>query len=151
MAEGFNFKFDWNNFEKTCANKFSSLRHNTSLADITLVGNDLEKIRAHKVVLSSGSPFFSNLVEAMPTHNPFLYLNNVPSKIINLALDFLYKGQAVVCQEDMKFFFNFAKMLMQLDGLTYGGEPRNEGSVEAQEIPLDYRKIAAEKYIIYKL
>ena len=149
MIEKFNLK--WNNFEQSSLKTFTSLRHDKTLVDITLVANDQVRIQAHKIVLSSCSPFFSNLVVSMPTNNPFLYLSNVSSTFLNLMLDYLYTGETEVLQADLETFLKSAKM-MEIDGLTFGEELLNEGIGEEgfeQKHAVDARKTEdnADKHI----
>ena len=130
MIEKFNLK--WNDFEQTSLRTFASLRHDKNLVDITLVANDQVRIQAHKIVLSSCSPFFSNLVVSMPTNNPFLYLSNVSSTFLNLMLDYIYTGQTEVLPVDLQTFLKSAKML-EIDGLTFGEELLKEGIGDKQD------------------
>ena len=123
MIEKFNLK--WNNFEQTSLKTFASLRQDKNLVDVTLVANDQVRITAHKIVLASCSPFFSNLVFSMPTTNPFLYLSSVSSTYLNLMLDYIYTGETEVLQGDLEAFLKSAQML-QIDGLTFGEELLNE-------------------------
>ena len=130
MIEKFNLK--WNNFEQTSLKTFASLRQDKNLVDVTLVANDQVRIPAHKIVLASCSPFFSNLVFSMPTANPFLYLSNVSSTYLNLMLDYIYTGETEVLQGDLEAFLKSAQML-QIDGLTFGEELLNEEISDKQE------------------
>ena len=147
MIEKFNLK--WNNFEQTSLKTFASLRHDKLLVDVTLVANDQVRIAAHKIVLSSCSPFFSSLVTSMPTSNPFLYLSNVTSTQLNLMLDYLYTGETEVLQADLEAFLKSAQML-QIDGLTFGEELLNEEIKEEENrTTLDVKETnnAADKFI----
>ena len=123
MIEKFNLK--WNNFEQTSLKTFASLRHDKNLADVTLVANDQVRIPAHKIVLSSCSPFFSNLFLLMPNNNPFLYLSNVPSSFLTLMLDYIYTGETEVFQVDLEKFLKSAQVL-EIEGLTFMEELLNE-------------------------
>ena len=45
--------------------------------DVTLVTNDLKKVRAHKMVLSSRSIFFKDIFKIISSNQSTIYLDNV--------------------------------------------------------------------------
>jgi len=49
MSLGEKFCLSWNGFETNTSSTFRSLRGDDAFTDVTLVGEDLRQIRAHKV------------------------------------------------------------------------------------------------------
>ncbi len=60
-------------FETKVPNSFRNLWNDLDFADVTLATIDNQQIRAHKVILSSCSPFFHNLLLRNPHQNPLIY------------------------------------------------------------------------------
>ena len=57
------FSLNWNDFHSNVVIKsFSKLRHDEDFYDVTLVGDDLQQISAHKVALSACSEYFENIL-----------------------------------------------------------------------------------------
>ena len=60
MAEKFCLK--WHDFQTNIGKSFSTLRNNENFQDITLVSEDHVQISAHRVILTSCSGFFKNIL-----------------------------------------------------------------------------------------
>ena len=56
------FNLTWDQFEASVGNSFRDLLNDKDFADVTLVTEDDEQIKAHKVVLSTCSPVFKNIL-----------------------------------------------------------------------------------------
>ena len=56
------FNLSWNDFEHCTRNSFRELINEHEFADVTLVSNDDKQVKAHKVILSSCSPVFKNIL-----------------------------------------------------------------------------------------
>ena len=84
--------------------------------DVTLVCEN-EQINAHKVIISSCSPFFRNILTRNPHKNPLLYLKGVHFADMKSVLDFMYHGEVSVSQENLNNFLSVAEDL-QVKGLT---------------------------------
>ena len=69
-------------FETNAPLTFQKLLNNKDLTDVTLVTGDDQQIRAHKIILSSSSPFFRNIFIRNPRQNPLLYLKDITSKFL---------------------------------------------------------------------
>ena len=94
----------WNDFQENLNSSFKQLINDEELSDVTLVSDDGGSVGAHKVVLASSSPFFMNLLKKSKHSHPFLFLRGVKKNTILAMLDFLYKGEANVFQDDLDQF-----------------------------------------------
>ena len=56
------FCLKWNDFQTTVSQSFGKLRQEKDFFDVTLVSDDEKQIQAHKLVLSSSSKFFKNIL-----------------------------------------------------------------------------------------
>ena len=106
----------WNDFKDNIISSFGSLRKESDLADVTLVGDDGKQVDCHKLVLASSSPVFQNMLKENKHSHPLIYMRGLQSKDLFVILDFLYCGEASVYQEDLEPFFSIAEDL-QIKGL----------------------------------
>ena len=60
----------WNEFATNAPKTFKQLWREQDFTDVTLATEDDQQIKAHKVILSSSSDFFRNLLLRNPHPNP---------------------------------------------------------------------------------
>jgi hypothetical protein len=84
--------------------------------DITLATSDDQQISAHKIVLSSFSPFFKNVIFKYPQEKLLLYLKDISYSELISIIDFVYSGQCQVGRENLDKFLSCAREL-QIIGL----------------------------------
>merc|ERR1712243_86402 len=104
-----NFSFCRYNFNKTSGETFASLYKDSTLADVTLVSEDYQLVSAHKIILSSGSPFLKKLIN-INGHKYFLQVNGC-YKDLCLIVQFIYTGSCEVEQGDLDRFLETARHL----------------------------------------
>merc|ERR1712126_305747 len=102
---------NWHTFTDHLKAMMSNILMSGDLTDITLVSDDKKKLKAHKVVLSSCSPVFKDIINDLPEKNPIIYLKGIHSYEIESILQFMYLGQATLLQERMNVFIDVAKSL----------------------------------------
>lgn len=86
--------------------------------DVTLVCDDQNQIRAHKVILSACSDFFRNiLLRNAAVSQPFIFLDNVSFQDLENVISFMYNGETAIGQEDFSSFMRAAQRL-RVKGLT---------------------------------
>ena len=96
----------WNDFQDIVQASFAELRNDTDFTDVTLACED-QSIKAHKVVLSSCSPFFKRLLKSHQHPQPLIYMRGVKSSVLTAIVDFIYLGEANVFQEHLESFLAF--------------------------------------------
>ena len=111
-------KYDlkWNAFEENVRKYFRKLREDKRLFDVTLATDDGHHIQAHKVILSAGSHFFSDIFEKSNHTNMLVYLKGISSEKLEQVLDFIYNGEVSINQEEIMVFIETGKEL-QVKGL----------------------------------
>ena len=77
----------------------------------------LVQLGAHKLVLSTASPVFHDLLKNNPHPSPLVYMRGIRSEELQAIVDFVYCGQARVDRKDLAAFLALAAEL-QLKGLT---------------------------------
>merc|ERR1711934_1255837 len=96
---------------------FGRLRDDKEFSDVTLACEDGQQMEAHKVILAASSPFFEKILSRNKHTHPLIYLKGFQSKDLLAILDFLYFGEANVCQKNLDSFLAIAEEL-KLKGLT---------------------------------
>ena len=106
----------WDQFDTNIREYFRTLRDNQKLFDVTLATDDGQHIQAHKIILSAGSNFFSDLFMKSNHSNMLVYLKGISINQLEPIIDFMYKGEAFITQEELKLFLETGKEL-QVKGL----------------------------------
>merc|ERR1712179_474461 len=110
----------WNNFESNVTESFLTLREEEDFFDVTLVCDDLQQLSAHKVVLSSCSPVFKQLLRATKHPSPMLFMRGVKHRELQYVVDFIYSGEISIDQEHLVDFLGIAEDL-KLKGIIRDG------------------------------
>ena len=106
-----------------------SFREDNDFADVTLASEDGQQVEAHKVILAASSPFFQKLLGRNKHSHPLIYMRGVKSEDLLAIVDFLYRGEADVFQENLDSFLAIAEEL-QLKGLMGKQDERVNNFVE---------------------
>ena len=108
-------RLKWKNFSAKINFTLEELRSKAEFADVTLVCEDGQQIKAHKIILSSLSPFFFDILKSSLHPHPLLFMMGVESKVLGAILDFLYKGESIISQDNLDNFLTLAKRLRLTD------------------------------------
>ena len=100
-----------NYFEFNATNAFKELWNEQNFTDVTLATVDGHQINVHKVILSSCSQFFRNILLRNPHPNPLLYLKDIRFKELEMIIKFIYQGQCDVGHEELEDFLDTGKAL----------------------------------------
>ena len=119
MAANEKFCLKWNDFEHNVSSSFNDLREEKDFFDVTLVC-DNNQIEAHKVIIGACSPFFRTILRRNPHQHPLLYLKGVLYDDLVSVLNFMYRGEVNIAQEQLNSFLAVAEDL-QVKGLTQDG------------------------------
>merc|ERR1712142_197247 len=125
------FCLRWNEFEENIRNSFKVLRNKESLFDVTLATDDGHQIQAHRVILSAGSDFFSEIFTKCNQSSMLIYLRGIGRKELENITDFLYNGETFVTQEELRSFLEIAQEL-KVKGLQ-SSEEEPDDSMQSQE------------------
>ena len=114
----------WHEFDTNIKEYLRILRKDQRLFDVTLVTDDGKHIQAHKIILSAGSLFFSDIFMKSNQTNMLIYLKGIKSVQLEYLLDLIYNGEASIIQEELKDFLEIGKEL-QVKG--FEGEVSGDG------------------------
>ena len=113
------------------------MRSDTNLCDVTLACEDGDQFEAHKVILASSSPLFSDRIKINKLPHPLIYMRGLRSEDLAIMLDVLYFGETKVYQENLKEFLALAVEL-KLNGVTDSStENKHSGSFDPVLKPED--------------
>ena len=115
----------WRDFQANAAHSFENLRGTDNFCDVTLVSEDQRKVLAHKVVLAGSSQYFHNVLKNTNDSHPLLCLNEVQITELNYMIDYIYKGEVQVPQEQLDSFIKCAQRF-QLEGMIQTQEETNK-------------------------
>ena len=105
----------WDDFQDNTQKAFGNLREGSDFVDVTLVCEDGQQVEAHKVILAASSPFFQKLLGRNKHPHPLVYMRGVKSDDVLAIIDFLYRGEANIFQDNLDSFLAVAEEL-QLKG-----------------------------------
>merc|ERR1719322_2105376 len=125
----------WDEFDKNIREYFSSLRKDGRMFDVTLATEDGQQIQAHRIILSAGSSFFSDIFLNSHHSNILVYLKGIQKAQLETLIDFIYGGEAFINQEELKLFLEAGKEL-QVKGLQ--GELQGVQDNNAVEQTIDH-------------
>lgn len=116
------FCLRWNNYQSNLTSVFDQLLQSESFVDVTLAC-DNHSIKAHKMVLSACSPYFQALFFDNPCQHPIIIMRDVKWPELKAAVEFMYKGEINVCQDQIGPLLRVAEML-KIRGLAdVNGDP----------------------------
>ena len=101
----------WNDFQENVNTAFTSLREDKEFSDVTLVCEDGHQLEAHKLILVASSPIFLNLLKKSRHPHPLIYMKGIKFEDLQAMVDFLYRGEANVFQENLESFLAIAEEL----------------------------------------
>lgn len=124
------FCLRWNNYQSNLTSVFDQLLQNESFVDVTLVC-DGHSIKAHKIVLSACSPYFQELFFENPCKHPVIIMLDIKWPVLKAAVDFMYKGEINVSQDQISPLLRVAEML-KIRGLADVNGNDNEIAIPQQ-------------------
>ena len=87
------------------------MKESKELTDVTLVCDDKQQFKAHKLVLSACSSVFKSIINDLPEKSSVIYLKGINHQEMESILEFMYLGVATFYQQRMTEFFDVAKSL----------------------------------------
>ena len=148
------FSLKWTDFEENASKAFRKLRREEEdFFDVTLVSDDEHHISAHKLVLSSSSEFFKNILRKVKQVNPVIYLYGIQAKELYSVMDYIYEGEVQLFEKDLDYFLSIAQKL-RIEGImgsTNNEEHINEEKVSTVDDIIDMPKDCADNVSYMKL
>ena len=80
------FCLNWNGYDTIIREHFRKLKEDQRLFDVTLVTEDGQHVQAHRIILSAGSNFFSDIFKKSNHKNVLVYLKGIRSGLVLIGL-----------------------------------------------------------------
>ena len=98
----------WSDFTTWSVDIINTSLEDKTFADVTLVTDDNQSIKAHKVIMSACSKLLGSILHVNPHPFPLLYLKGVKFKELNSIMKFVYTGNVTMDYDDVKKFMTAA-------------------------------------------
>ena len=108
MSNKYNLK--WNSHHAEAFGNFDLLRNREMLVDVTLSCGG-QTLKAHKLVLCTGSAFFEKLLQRDTNSSPIVHFHGIDMMHLRLLVDFMYLGEVDVPSSDLEEFIALADNL----------------------------------------
>ena len=109
----------------------------SEFADVTLVTDDKQQIRAHRNILAACSPVFKNILQLDSIiANPVIYLRGIQHSEMESIMQFIYLGEGRCYEERMTEFFHVSKNL-EIKGLLTGSGIEIKGQSSSDETSIE--------------
>lgn len=105
------YRLRWNNHRSNLLNVFEELLQNEAFTDVTLAVENQRTIKCHKIVLAACSSYFQNLFLELPYKHTIVVLKDVKYTEINAILQYMYRGEVNVAQEQLTGMLKVAETL----------------------------------------
>ncbi|KAI1282131.1 Protein bric-a-brac 2 [Halotydeus destructor] len=110
------FCLKWNNHTSNLVRTFTDMISDENFVDVTLACDGIY-IKAHKMVLSACSNYFKELFLVNPCKHPIVILKDMKFEDLRAIIDFMYKGEVNVSQNQLGALLKTAEVL-RVKGLT---------------------------------
>lgn len=106
----------WNNHRSNLLTVFEDLLQTEAFTDVSLVADNGQIVKCHKIVLAACSSYFQSLFIALPCPHPTIILKDVKYSELRAILEYIYRGEVNVQHDQLKNLLKIAQML-QIKGL----------------------------------
>ena len=98
-------------FQRNSSEILGGMRYLEEFCDVTLVSEDNERIRAHKVVLASASAFFRDMFQTEMEEDEYqvICMKGVNSRLMTAMVNLVYDGETEVKQSECEEFLNILR------------------------------------------
>ena len=103
--------------------------HHEAFVDVTLACDGLQ-LKAHKMVLSACSPYFQSMLYGTPDRHPIVFLRDVRYHEMKALLEFMYRGEVSVDQDNLTSLLKVAEGL-KIKGLADVNEQKQQQQAAA--------------------
>eukprot|EP00092_Neocalanus_flemingeri_P017174 GFUD01018574.1.p1 GENE.GFUD01018574.1~~GFUD01018574.1.p1 ORF type:complete len:493 (-),score=56.65 GFUD01018574.1:1890-3368(-) len=124
----------WNNHQHNLLSVFEDLLNHEAFVDVTIACDGLN-LKAHKMVLSACSPYFQSMFYNTPDKHPVVFLKDVRYDEMKALLEFMYRGEVSVDQENLSSLLKVAEGL-KIKGLADVNESQSGMSAPPSRLPL---------------
>ena len=104
--------FTWHNYSEHLRKVLREMMVTSEFADVTLVTDDKQQIRAHRNILSASSPVFKNFLQSKSGNtDSVIDLRGIQHSEMESIMEFIYLGEARISEERITEFLIVLKDL----------------------------------------
>lgn len=100
----------WNSYQSNLQNTFPKLLTSEHFVDVTIACEG-QMVKCHKVVLSACSTYFEQLLSHNPCQHPIIFMKDMRFWEVRALVDFMYRGEVNVTQEELNSLLRAAEAL----------------------------------------
>ena len=131
------YSLHWDSYSDHLKEALNNMMLSSEFADVTLVTDDKQQIRAHRNILSAASPVFKSILQIDSKNaNPVIYLRGIQHSEMESIMQFIYLGEGRCYEERMTEFFHVSKNL-EIKGLLTGSGIEIKGQSSSDEISIE--------------
>ena len=128
-----NYTLHWHSYSDHLREALNEMMLSSEFADITIVTDDKQQIRAHRNILSACSPVFKSILKIdSNSTNPVIYLRGIQHSEMESIMQFIYQGEARFYEERMSEFLTVSKNL-EIKELSTGIEMNDQTTSDQVE------------------
>ncbi|XP_054016708.1 protein tramtrack, beta isoform-like isoform X2 [Hylaeus anthracinus] len=125
----------WNNHRSNLLTVFDELLQNEAFTDVTLAVDGGVSVKCHKMVLAACSSYFQTLFINLPCKHPIVVLKDVKYSEIKAILEYMYRGEVNVAQEQLAGLLKVAEVLKVKGLVEENGSQGRREEVETSMSP----------------
>lgn len=125
----------WNNHRSNLLTVFDELLQNEAFTDVTLAVDGGASVKCHKMVLAACSSYFQTLFIDLPCKHPIVVLKDVKYSEIKAILEYMYRGEVNVAQEQLGGLLKVAEVLKVKGLVEENGSQSRREEVETSVSP----------------
>ena len=125
----------WNNHRSNLLTVFDELLQNEAFTDVTLAVDGGVSVKCHKMVLAACSSYFQSLFLDLPCKHPIVVLKDVKYSEIKAILEYMYRGEVNVAQEQLAGLLKIAEVLKVKGLVEENGSQGRREEVETSMSP----------------
>ncbi|CAL4065606.1 unnamed protein product, partial [Meganyctiphanes norvegica] len=110
MTANQQFCLRWNNYQTNLLQVFEQLLREENFVDVSIACEG-HQIKAHRMVLSACSPYFSELLSESTCTHPIIILQGVKWPELKAVVEFMYRGEINICQDQLGGLLKVAESL----------------------------------------
>ena len=136
------YTLHWHSYSDHLREALNEMMLSSEFADVTLVTDDKQQIRAHRNILSAFSPVFKSILQIDNNNaNQVIYLRGIQHSEMESIMQFIYLGEARFYEERMSEFLTVSKSL-EIKELSTGIEMNDQTT--SDNLESNYNNVANE-------
>ena len=102
MAE--KYCLTWSDFNLHVVKGLNELRNENYFCDVTLVSDEDHEFQAHKVILSTCSDYFKNLLRNKKDSHPLVCIDGLSCQELKNVITYIYSGEVIMESHHLERF-----------------------------------------------